>query len=205
MAQQKNPIFFITQAWLVILLAVLYGGGLAGIQVALSGKIAENVRNETYSVIPTLLPGADEERTEEIRITGADGKGKTVYEAYDENGELLGWVIPASGQGFADRIDLLVGLNAERSQLTGMYVLNQKETPGLGDYITGKEFRSRFEGLPASQDIEVVKYESGEPNEVQALTGATISTESVANIINRAIDNAREALGNTHSTQGEAS
>jgi len=203
MAKIKNPINYITQAWLVILLAILYGGGLAGIQVALSGKIAENIRNETYSVIPTLLPGAEIENTQEIMITGADGKEKKVYEVHNENGELLGWVIPASGQGFADRIDLLVGLNAERSQITGMYVLNQKETPGLGDYITTKDFRSHFEGLPASKEIEVVKYESGEPYEVQALTGATISSESVANIINRAIANARNALGNSNQQQGE--
>ena len=53
---------YLRQAWLVLLLALLYGAALAGVQTTLGPKIAENKRDETYGVIPTLVPGAAKEQ-----------------------------------------------------------------------------------------------------------------------------------------------
>ena len=72
---------YLIQAWLVIVLALVYGGGLAGVQVTLGGKIAENKRNETYSVIPDLVPGAEKEQTEELIVTGKNNKEVKIYKA----------------------------------------------------------------------------------------------------------------------------
>ena len=58
------------QAWLVILLALLYGGALAGVQTRLSPKIAENKKNETYSVIPALVRDTDKTKTVELVVEG---------------------------------------------------------------------------------------------------------------------------------------
>ena len=60
MAAKNN---YILQAWLVILLGLLYGVGLAGIQVSLAAKIEKNKKNETFRVVPELVPGADVTRT----------------------------------------------------------------------------------------------------------------------------------------------
>ncbi len=185
---------YIGQAWLVILLALLYGGGLAGVQNALSGKIEANKKAETYRVIPELVAGGDPDSTDEIVVRGENEKESLVYKVHGRDGSHLGWVLPAAGQGFADRIELLIGLDPGVTTICGMYVLNQKETPGLGDYITSPDFQSRFRDKPAEQPLAVVKNEPAADNEMRALSGATISSESVAGIVNRALANFREPL-----------
>jgi electron transport complex protein RnfG len=194
MGETPKPKNFIAQAWLVILLAFLYGGALAVVQTALSGRIVENKRAETYRVIPALVPGSDATRTVEEHVQGKDGKDAVVYRAMDADGAERGWVVPAGGQGFADRIEILIGLDAEVSTITGLYVLDQKETPGLGDYITGEDFRNRFRNQPADAPLTVVKSEPQAAGEILALTGATISSESVSGIVNRALANLRSVL-----------
>jgi len=193
---------YLRQAWLVILLALVYGGALAGVQSTLSGKIAENKKDETYSVIPSLVSGADEAKTVELVVEGKNGKEARVYKAIGADGSHKGWVVPAGGQGFADRIELLIGLDRSLATLTGLYVLDQKETPALGDRITEATFRDRFRGKPADRPTVMVKSEPEADNEVRALTGATISSESVSAIVNETLANLREPIRQT--SQGSA-
>ena len=197
-APKKNN--YLADGWLVILLALLYGGGLAAVQVSLGGRIAENRKNETYHVIPELVPGAVEAKTEEHTVTGSNGKTIKIYKAIDASGQHIGWVLPGGGQGFADRIDILAGVNADAGQITGLYVLGQKETPGLGDYITGSDFRSQYAGKPTDQPLAVVKTDPTAPNEIRALTGATISSESVSAIVNDTIANLKDVINENAST-----
>ena len=196
---------YIGQAWLVILLALVYGGALAGVQTALDPVIQENRRKETYDVIPKLVPGADAAKTKKFTITDAQGKERHVYQANGAAGAQLGWVVPAGGQGFADRIDLLIGINDDLSKITGMYVLDQKETPGLGNYIGQDFFEKRFKNKRTDQPLVVVK---GDPapdsNEIKALTGATISSDSVATIVNNAIADVEKPLRQLKADPGTA-
>jgi electron transport complex protein RnfG len=184
---------YLRQAWLVILLALVYGGGLSGVQSKLSGKIAENKRAETYDVMPILVPGADKARTMPVVIQGKDGKETQVYQAMAPDGTHKGWVVPAGGQGFADRIELLIGLGVDMSTITGLYVLEQKETPGLGDHISGEEFRDRFVGRPTDGPL-AVRAEPQSDSEVRPITGATISSKSVAGIVNDALANVKQPI-----------
>jgi Na+-translocating ferredoxin:NAD+ oxidoreductase subunit G len=186
---------YLRQGWLVILLALLYGAALAGVQTGLSGRIEENKRAETFQVIPVLVRGADQARTVEHEVVLANGREATVYEAQDAGGATLGWVVSGSGQGFADRIEVLIGLDRALETITGLWVLDQKETPGLGDYITGAEFRDRFEGRPAHVALAAVKVESVAVHEIRVLSGATISSESVCEIVNRVVREMREVIG----------
>jgi len=194
MGERQEKRDYLAQAWLVIVLALLYGGALATVQTALSGRIAENKRNETYNVIPDLVPGADKARTAEVVVVGGNGKEVRVYRAFSPDGTPCGWVLPSSGQGFADRIELLVGLDAPCSVITGVYILDQKETPGLGDYITGEDFRDRFRAKPTAEPLVVVKTDPRTETEIRVLTGATISSESVSGIVNAAVRNLKGPL-----------
>ena len=186
---------FLTQAWLVIMLALVYGSALAGVHVGLSDQIAANIQNETYDQIPLLVEGADKGQTVEHLVTGADDRPSKVYEARDAGGARVGWVLPGGGQGFADRIDLLVGLDPQLTTIRGMFVLNQKETPGLGNYITDAgRFRDQFRGKLIDRPLAVVKRDADPEHEIQALTGATISSESVSTIVNQTVANLREPV-----------
>jgi len=192
---------YLIQAWLVLALAVGFGGGLAGVQVALQPRIDENKRNETYDQVPNLVPGADKAATEPL--VSADGK--IAYKAI-AGGKHLGWVIKAAGQGFADRIELLIGLDSGAETILGLYVLDQKETPALGNRIVEKKWREQFAGLVAAGAVKVVKGSANRGrNEVAAVTGATVSSQSACDIVNKAVTEFREKMGQLEAKQGKVS
>lgn len=191
----------LAQAWLVLLLALSFGAALAAVQVNLSDTIAANKLNETLEKIPELLRNGNaaagkpgEKRP--LKITPGSmtvqipGKTKsyTVYRARQEE-ELAGWVIKSGGQGYADKIELLIGLDPRGEMLTGLFVLEQKETPGLGNKITFPEWRSQFIQKKTAKPLVVRKGKSSTPeaNAIDAITGATISSRAVTTIINRTI------------------
>ncbi len=185
---------YIKQAWLVLILAIVFAAALACIQAGLSPRIEANKRNETYDQIPVLVPGADQAATEEW----ATDDGKIAYKAVSADGEAVGWVIKGAGQGFADKIELLIGLDAEATRITGLFVLEQKETPALGSKIADKSdpwFRDQFEGKSAAEDIAVTKASPVEgTNQVAAISGATISSEAVSDIVNDAVKEFRDRI-----------
>jgi electron transport complex protein RnfG len=172
------------QAWLVLCLSLVFGAALAAVEVGLKPRIIENKRNETFGQIPFLVPGASRHASTESEMNG-----HTVFEARAEDGGQIGWVVPARGQGFAATIEVLIGLDLDVTRITGIYVLDQKETPGLGDYITDEQrFRRWFRDQPAAEPLEVVKTEPAPgTGKIRALTGATISSVAVADIVNRRV------------------
>ena len=177
---------YIRQAWLVLILATCFGAALAVVHIAWQGRIDENKRNEIYDQIPVLVPGADKELTEKLSIDGRE-----VYKAFarSTDGQLVhvGWVVPASGRGFVDRIELLIGLNVPADTITGLYVLEQKETPGLGSKITGK-FREQFARKDPAEPLEITKAVPEEAtNQIRAVAGATVSSRSVCEVVNAAL------------------
>jgi len=178
---------YLRQAWLVLGLALVFGASLAGVHIALSEKIEANIYTETMGQIPSLVPGSV--KGEEVQF-----EGRIVYRAIDEDARCVGWVIPASGQGFADAIDLLIGVDREASKITGLYVLGQKETPGLGNKISEAKFQNRFAGKKTESPLSTTKTEPARENEVLAITGATVSSQSVVKIVNEAISELRDTL-----------
>ena len=194
MIEGRKRISYVRQAWLVIMLALLYGGALAGVQTTLGPKIAENKKNETYNVIPDLVGDADKTRTEELVVQGKNGKESRVYKAVAADGVHKGWVLPGSGQGFSNRIELLIGLDVQLSTITGLYVLDEKETPGLGDAIASASFCRQFLGKLTEEPLRVTKTDPQAACEILALTGATISSESVSAIVNDTIANLKEPI-----------
>jgi electron transport complex protein RnfG len=197
---------YIGQAWLVLSVAVVFGSGLAGVQAWLSGRIAENKLNETYDQIPNLvierdtqtgdiIARADKDKTQEW----VSQDGKIAYKAFSADGEHIGWVIKGAGKGFQDNIELLVGLNPDASRVLGMFVLDQKETPALGDKIREEDFRGRFVGRNAAYPVYVGAAPSGatpqaRENKIEPISGATISSESVCEIVNNAVSAFREGM-----------
>lgn len=170
----------IAEAWLVIVLSMVFGSSLAAVHIALTPRIEANKLSDTMSQVPVLVPNATRA---ERQVVG----DQVFYKALDAAGMLAGWVVPASGQGFADRVELLVGFDAPAGRITGVYVLEQKETPGLGDNITTDDFRKRFVGKTTDAPLAARKGAAPGDSDILALTGATISSESVTAIVNAAV------------------
>jgi electron transport complex protein RnfG len=178
---------YIGQAWLVIVLSLVFGASLAAVQATLNPKIEANKLRDTIGQIPNLVPGAVDGKAETIG-------DQTVYRALDGHGQPVGWVIPARGQGFADVIELLIGTDNDVQRITGLYVLKQLETPGLGDNITGGAFRGRFKDKSLAQALVVTKMAPKAECEIEGVTGATISSMSVVGIVNGAVEQFRSAM-----------
>jgi H+/Na+-translocating ferredoxin:NAD+ oxidoreductase subunit G len=197
---------FISQTWLVLLLAICFGALLAGIQITLGPTIEANKINETLEKVPEMVFGAAHaqelaDRKQVVDVTpvsiGVDKAGKTirysVFEAKTE-GKLAGWVAKTTGQGYADKIEMLIGFDPQVEKITGLFVLDQKETPGLGNKIVTDDWRRQFLEKSTGQALTAVKGNATAGNEIDAITGATISSKAVTDIINTAVNDLRKPL-----------
>jgi len=190
---KKTLIHFVSQAWLVILLGLVFGTALAAVEIALKPRILENIRQKTLREVPKIFTMVQNPKIEELELALPDSKFATVLKVTDNN-QTIGWVFPGKGQGFADRIELLVAVDAQAQHIVGISVLKQSETPGLGDYITklSEPFRMAYASgkLNTGKAIIVRKpTENPDPlkNEVEAISGATISSEAVTKIVNQTV------------------
>lgn len=196
----------VIQAWLVLLLAICFGGLLAGMQLAVGPRIELNKINETREKVPELVLGSeaaqklsrDQEQlaVEPLNVT-VEKPGRllrySVYQAKRE-GDLAGWVVKTAGAGYADKIEVLIGFDPAIETVTGLFVLDQKETPGLGNKIVTEEWRGQFIGKSTAKPLEPVKGGAKAGHEIDAITGATISSIAVTDIINAAAADLRGPL-----------
>jgi electron transport complex protein RnfG len=118
-----------------------------------------------------------------------------IFSVKDKNGALLGYAFLAEGNGYQGTIKMMAGIKANLKTIVGIEILQSQETPGLGQEITGDEFKSQFKGLMALPKITYVKNKAPErPGEIQAITGATVSSSAICSILNERIKEIREQL-----------
>ncbi len=110
-----------------------------------------------------------------------------VYAGYNANKELIGFAIPGSEPGFQDIIGTIFGYDGTKKVIIGFEVLESKETPGLGDKIfKDADFQTNFTALAVEPEIiPVKKGEKQNPNEVETIAGATISSKAVVRLLNK--------------------
>ncbi len=197
-AQPRTP----TTAMLLVL------GGIAmisGLLVVLAAQltaplIAENQRQAIERALVKVIPGSVIYRRYRVEgeklVPAAEGDPGIIYAGYDADGRLLGIAAKGAAQGYADMIYLLYGYDPACQCIRGIQVLKLAETPGLGDRIMkDPAFLKNFEALDAQLDatgtallhpIVTVKHGSRkDPWEIDAISGATISSRAVGQAINR--------------------
>lgn len=107
-----------------------------------------------------------------------------IYPAYLEN-ELVGTaVIGSSEKGFSGLIKIMIGFTADGA-INNMVVLDQKETPGLGTKMKDEKFIQQFRDKNPSNFNLKVKKDGGE---IDALTGATISSRAFSESVQMAYE-----------------
>ena len=180
--------YFIQQSWLLIVASFFFGLLIAVTNAALSPRIVQNKINKRNRLVGVLLPEAKNFVLDtEIEIESIQGKKEKVevYRAMSEADECVGWSFNAAGSGFADKIELVVAVDKDFEKLAGFDVLASNETPGFGDQIKYDYYKDQFKGAPA-EELKLIT--SGDPKkidaEIVAISGATVSSESVVEIIN---------------------
>lgn len=180
---------------LVLTLAIaglVSGMAIIGIYEATLPTITENKARELREAVFKVLPGVSQMQAlvyrdgELIVVEAPDKDEPVIYGGYDEQGDFVGYAMPAAGPGFQDTIGILYGYKPAEKIVVGMEVLESRETPGLGDKIyKDAVFVGGFSALSVEPEIVAVKKGTkSQPNEIDAITGATISSKAVVRIIN---------------------
>lgn len=163
---------------------------------------AEYLEKSIFQVIPAATSKQVFFVSQDNTLVPAEDPGAPgfkIFAGYDDAGKLVGVALEASGQGFQDVIRLIYGYSPERECIVGMKVLESKETPGLGDKIEKDEhFVANFKCLDVrlAEDkssllhpIELVKAGAKTENwQIDAITGATISSRAVTNILRKSTE-----------------
>lgn len=173
---------------------LLSGLVLVGAFLLTAPRIAHNRAERLRAAVYRVLPAATAIDALELvdgRLVHAElgGPGDLVYACRDAGGALVGFAVPAAGAGFMDTVKVLYGFDPTQRVVVGFQVLESRETPGLGDKIAfDPDFLANFEALVVEPVIEPVKGDKTQPNQVDCITGATISSEAVVEILNRSIE-----------------
>lgn len=140
-------------------------------------KLAADTENKTKAEVLSSADSFSEAQTYELQ--------GVQYEYYEglASGEKAGYVISTSAKGYGGDIDVMVGIGND-GRVTGVSILSISETAGLGMNAKNDSFLSQFNGL--SGEIGVAK-NNAKDNDIQALTGATITSKAMVQAVNTAL------------------
>lgn len=174
---------------IALLLAVLI---LFGASFGLNGIAAKNAQKAHLTMMKTLLPGA-----EEFTVEPYSGEDATIRSVHKSD---IGFVVETVTYGYADEITMLIGVN-NAGKVTGLVVQEAHETFGLGnqvltDHVFLAQFLNKTGSFAVATHGEADAFSSatgeaepaaGESVEVDAITGATVTTKAVIRCVNSAV------------------
>jgi electron transport complex protein RnfG len=185
------------------LIGVLAGGGafagllLVVVFLATKDAIAHHKAQVLEDTVREVLGAPDRVETlwlRDGRLTPeapADPRGvERIWRGSRADGTAIGVAIEAKGVGFADDVRLLFGWDPSSGRILAFRVIENKETPGLGDGIVRNEaFVDGFRGAkPPLQGVKAAVRADPDAGEVHTITGATVSSRAVIRIVNRAVE-----------------
>lgn len=181
---------------IVVLTAIglISGGFLAGVAKLTKERIAINIQAEIEEAIEEVVDDAEKGQ---VVIEEED---LIIYKELDEKGNLAGYAVQATGVGFQDKITLIFGLDETVKRITGLSIIDQKETPGLGAKIAQWDaFLQFWEDRDATGQLTLRKPavdtpEELLPTEINTITAATISSKKVLAIVNLSLEKVREFI-----------
>ena len=146
---EKEPSSFKLIATLSIA-GFLSGVILVGIYLFTKPYIAQNKAEALQAAIFVVLPNTVRFETmawngkELVKVVNAEG-AEAVYYGFDNEDNFTGVAVPGEASGYQDMITALAGYNPDDDIIIGLKVLDNKETPGLGDKILIDEsFQQNF-------------------------------------------------------------
>lgn len=155
-------------------------GFVHGITAGPIQKTQERLKTEALA---GALPEADSFSPLEI-VPGSNEMIREVQEG--KNGdEWVGNCISVTTKGYAGPIEIVVGITSA-GELRAIRILNQSETPGLGAKAPLPPFSGQFDNKKVEK-MTVVKSPPAAPDQIQAISGATITSEAVTTGVNAAL------------------
>jgi len=198
-----KPILF------MVVVTVFYTSVLAGINAITIERIELNEQlSDQLSFLYVLDKLPDDKNAEhvnelyETHVQEIEVNGRRLYEGYNEQGELIAYIISISGSAVWGELRGLVSLSTDFEEVLGIEFLFHNETPGLGARIDEESFKEQFRGIEIDPDEseEFLVYRPDPDGQVDAISGATGTSNAVRDIFNsnmqEFMSETREALEN---------
>lgn len=169
-------------------------------------KVKDEAKAESYqSVFENASAFRDEEgKFEDVEDTSTATLSSAgisavtineVLEAQNESGEIVGYVMSiTSTEGYGGALKIAVGIDAEGT-ITGVDTLELNETAGLGARAAEDEFKGQYKGKNV-EEFTVSKAGASSDNEINAISGATITSNAVTKAVNAGIYYAKNCINN---------
>lgn len=190
----------------ITLIAGLLLGGVYAITKNPIAKTQEDKKNEAYQAVFTdaaeFTEVTDAADAQQILADAGYTKDRIdeVKAAMDADGNILGYVMTiTSSEAYGGELQLAMGIRMDGT-VNGISFLSLSETIGLGMEAKKPEFQEQFAGKQVEQFV-YSKTGAAADNEIDALSGATITTNAVKNAVNAGICYAG-ALGAGSAEQG---
>ena len=152
-------------------------------------RIAAAEEKERMDSFYAVMPDANEFKDMSVWVTEWNEKNPggaeivSAFEVYDKNKEFVGVVVSVvSHNGYGGDITLSLGVDSY-GVITGMKVTSMSETSGLGANCLDENWQAQFKAKDADT-LTYTKKGAEKPNEIDALTGATITTKAVLEAVN---------------------
>ena len=157
---------------------------------ALTHKKIEALAIQTKNSAMEKLIKADEYHELQAITTFGD----VTYNAAIKNGDTIGCIFTISAKGYGGDIQVMTAVNMDGTVAAVEILDASGETPGLGQNVSKETFYSQFAGL--KKGVTAIKGGAAniENNEINAVTGATISSKAVTTAVNQALDYAAEIV-----------
>ena len=176
---------------ILFVITAVVGVALAGVNIVTKDKIAENTLIKEQQAYKEVIGGADD-FTGKVDLTSLDNVNECIEEIIEakENGEIAGYCVKLNQTGgYGGVISLVVGID-KNSQVTGISVIEHSETAGLGANLEKDSFKNQFKGI--KEEITGVVKANPKESEIQAISGATITSKAVKNAVNSSLAAVRQ-------------
>lgn len=137
-------------------------------------------QKETLDALRKVLPPCDNDVVADARAI-IDGNTTWTFYVARQAGAFAGSAFRSVAPGYGGDIEVLVGLTPEGAVTRTEILVADKETPGLGSKVREPGFRDGFNGRAATDSARVAVAKDG--GDVQAITGATISSRAVCKAV----------------------
>lgn len=166
-------------------IAAAVGLVLGAVESITAGPIAQVQESRRQEALKQALPEAEAFSPVEVP-SGLPSERVLGVERGLKGGEAVGYAVTVSSKGYGGNLVMVVGLSLDGT-VKGIRVLSHSETPGLGSKAAEAPFASQFEGKRV-EAFKLVKSSPSSDGEVQAVSGATISSRAVLDGVNLALE-----------------
>ncbi|MCI1966389.1 MAG: RnfABCDGE type electron transport complex subunit G [Oscillospiraceae bacterium] len=169
----------------LVIICMVVTACLAGTNLLTKGAIAAQNAKEAEESRKVALPVAESfEQSPENEECYVGKKGS----------DIAGYVFTTEADSYGGKIKVMTGIGAD-GNVTGVVLLSTSDTPGLGLNAKQESYREQYKQKTPEKGFEVVKGGTAQEGQINAITGATITSKAVTTAVNQAIEEYQKVKG----------